>query len=110
MLASRVEGGSVSTDEVTVIKGLIAAGDLSPIKARVLLMLALAQGLRGPDLERVFREYLRCRRCRALSTAGLEATDGPAFERYDARFDPRTGSGGFEIWVPVSAESLTVRT
>jgi len=48
--------------------------------------------------------------CRALSTAGLEATDGPAFERYDARFDPRTGSGGFEIWVPVSAESLTVRT
>jgi len=57
VLASRVEGGSVSTDEVTVIKGLIAAGDLSPIKARVLLMLALAQGLRGPDLERVFREY-----------------------------------------------------
>jgi len=40
-----------------LIKGLIAAGDLSPIKARVLLMLALAQGLRGPDLERVFREY-----------------------------------------------------
>ena len=34
VLASRVEGGSVSTDEVTVVKGLIAAGDLSPIKAR----------------------------------------------------------------------------
>jgi AraC family transcriptional regulator len=36
-----------------------------------------------------------------LSTAGHEATDGPAFERYDERFDGRTGLGGFEIWVPI---------
>ena len=32
-----------------------------------------------------------------LSGAGFQASDGPAFER----FDGRTGLGGFEIWVPV---------
>jgi len=37
----------------------------------------------------------------ALSNAGHEATDGPAFERYGPTFDPRTGLGGFEIWVPI---------
>ena len=57
VLASRVEGGLVGAEEVAVLKGLIAAGDLGPLKARVLLMLALAQGLRTPDIERVFREY-----------------------------------------------------
>ena len=39
----------------------------------------------------------------ALSDAGYKATDGPAFERYDERFDPRTGLGGLEIWVPIKA-------
>ena len=37
----------------------------------------------------------------ALSSAGHKATDGPAFERYDERFDGRTGLGGFEIWIPI---------
>jgi AraC family transcriptional regulator len=37
----------------------------------------------------------------ALSNSGHQATDGPAFERYDKQFDPRTGFGGFEIWVPI---------
>jgi AraC family transcriptional regulator len=36
-----------------------------------------------------------------LSSAGHEATDGPAFERYGERFDGRTGLGGFEIWIPI---------
>ena len=57
VLASRVEGGSVSAEEVAVLKGLIAAGDLGPLKARVLLMLALAQRLRDRELQRVFQEY-----------------------------------------------------
>jgi AraC family transcriptional regulator len=39
----------------------------------------------------------------ALSDAKLEATGGPAFERYGKSFDPRTGLGGFELWVPVKA-------
>jgi AraC family transcriptional regulator len=38
----------------------------------------------------------------ALSDSGHQATDGPAFERYDERFDPRTGLGGLEIWVPIA--------
>ena len=36
-----------------------------------------------------------------LSEAGYRATDGPAFERYDERFDGSTGVGGLELWVPV---------
>jgi AraC family transcriptional regulator len=39
----------------------------------------------------------------ALSNAGYEATDGPAFKRYDEKLDARTGLGGFEIWVPIKA-------
>jgi AraC family transcriptional regulator len=27
--------------------------------------------------------------------------DAPNFERYDEKFDPATGNGGLEIWVPV---------
>jgi L-asparaginase len=57
VLASRVPGGSVSAEDVAVVKGLIAAADLGPLKARVLLMLALSQRLRAPELVRVFREY-----------------------------------------------------
>ena len=38
----------------------------------------------------------------AISDCGHEATDGPAFERYDERFDPRTGLGGVELWVPIA--------
>lgn len=36
-----------------------------------------------------------------LSDAGYQSADGPAFERYDERFDGRTGLGGFELWVPI---------
>ena len=38
---------------------------------------------------------------KGLPEAGLEATGGPEFERYDERFDGRTGSGEVEIWIPV---------
>jgi AraC family transcriptional regulator len=31
----------------------------------------------------------------------MKAADAPNFERYDETFDPATGNGGFEIWVPV---------
>jgi AraC family transcriptional regulator len=36
-----------------------------------------------------------------LPASGLKAADAPNFERYDEKFDPATGNGGFEIWVPV---------
>jgi AraC family transcriptional regulator len=38
-----------------------------------------------------------------LVDAGFQALDGPALERYDERFDGRTGEGGLEIWIPVKA-------
>jgi AraC family transcriptional regulator len=38
----------------------------------------------------------------ALPSAGLTHGDMPGLlERYDEKFDPRTGDGGFEIWAPV---------
>ncbi|KAF1004545.1 MAG: Right origin-binding protein [Luteibacter sp.] len=36
-----------------------------------------------------------------LPAAGLIAADAPEFERYDEAFDPATGRGGVEIWVPL---------
>ncbi len=36
-----------------------------------------------------------------LPASGLTVADAPNFERYDENFDPLTGNGGFEIWVPV---------
>jgi len=36
-----------------------------------------------------------------LPAAGLKAADAPSFERYGENFDPLTGNGGLEIWVPV---------
>jgi AraC family transcriptional regulator len=36
-----------------------------------------------------------------LPQSKFRSADAPPFERYDERFDPRTGTGGFEIWIPV---------
>lgn len=36
-----------------------------------------------------------------LPESGFDAVDGPHFEKYDDRFNPMTGLGGFEIWIPV---------
>lgn len=36
-----------------------------------------------------------------LPASGYRMADAPTFERYDERFDPNTGNGGFEVWVPV---------
>jgi AraC family transcriptional regulator len=36
-----------------------------------------------------------------LPASGMKAADAPSFERYDENFDPATGNGGLEIWVPV---------
>jgi AraC family transcriptional regulator len=38
-----------------------------------------------------------------LPASGLVAADAPDFERYDAAFDPLTGMGGVEIWVPLAS-------
>jgi AraC family transcriptional regulator len=36
--------------------------------------------------------------------SGEQAADAPMFERYPETFDGRTGNGGFEIWIPLSAK------
>jgi AraC family transcriptional regulator len=36
-----------------------------------------------------------------LPRSGVTAANTPDFERYDERFDPRTGSGVVEIWFPI---------
>ena len=36
-----------------------------------------------------------------LPISGMKAADAPSFERYDENFDPATGNGGLEIWIPV---------
>jgi AraC family transcriptional regulator len=36
-----------------------------------------------------------------LPQSGLKVADAPSFERYDEKFDPATGNGGLEFWVPV---------
>ncbi len=35
------------------------------------------------------------------SKATSRATDAPNFERYGESFDPRSGTGGVEIWIPI---------
>ncbi len=39
----------------------------------------------------------------ALPASGLQLADAPDFERYDARFDPRTGLGEIDIYIPVKS-------
>ncbi len=38
-----------------------------------------------------------------LPESGHEVADAPNFERYGPQFDPRTGNGGLEIWIPVKS-------
>ena len=38
-----------------------------------------------------------------LPASGHELVDAPDFERYGEEFDPRTGTGGLELWVPIKA-------
>jgi AraC family transcriptional regulator len=38
-----------------------------------------------------------------LPASGHEIADAPEFERYGPEFDPHSGNGGLEIWVPVKA-------
>jgi AraC family transcriptional regulator len=36
-----------------------------------------------------------------LPESGHQPAEGPEFERYGEEFNPETGAGGFEIWIPV---------
>jgi AraC family transcriptional regulator len=41
-----------------------------------------------------------------LPASDVKITDGPSFERYGKDFNPITGTGTIEVWMPVS-ESRT---
>ncbi len=36
-----------------------------------------------------------------LPESGLQAAEAPTVERYGQEFDPRTGLGGYQIWLPI---------
>lgn len=36
-----------------------------------------------------------------LPGSGHQAADGPNFELYPESFDPETGNGGYELWIPI---------
>jgi len=38
-----------------------------------------------------------------IPDAGIQPAEAPCFERYTEEFDPQTGFGGTEIWVPLKA-------
>jgi AraC family transcriptional regulator len=38
---------------------------------------------------------------KGLQEAGHAAADAPLFEKYSESFDPQTGTGGLEIWIPI---------
>lgn len=38
-----------------------------------------------------------------LPASGLEPVESPCFERYDNRFDARTGQGEVELWIAIKA-------
>lgn len=38
-----------------------------------------------------------------LPTSGHQAADGPNFELYPESFDPVTGFGGYELWIPIKS-------
>ncbi len=40
---------------------------------------------------------------RWLPESGHEVADAPDFERYGEEFDPKTGNGGLEVWIPLKA-------
>lgn len=40
---------------------------------------------------------------KAIPQLGLEVADAPDFERYDERFDPQSGNGDVEIWIPLKS-------
>ena len=43
-----------------------------------------------------------------LPRSGQQPANTPDFERYDERFDPRTGAGEIEIWFPIAAPGQAV--
>jgi predicted transcriptional regulator YdeE len=49
----------------------------------------------GKTIDKVWNEW--------VPQAGLNVASAPCFERYTEQFNPQTGTGGIEIWIPLEA-------
>ena len=49
----------------------------------------------GRTIDKIWNEW--------VPQAGLKVASAPCFERYGKEFDPQTGLGGMEIWIPLDA-------
>lgn len=49
----------------------------------------------GTTIEKIWNQW--------VPQSGLKLANAPCFERYTEEFDPRTGMGGMEIWLPLEA-------
>lgn len=70
--------------------------------------LAAKKYLIFPHREHVLKLHLTCQGISEwLPASGDEAAKTPGtpdfFERYTEEFDPRTGMGGIEVWIPIKA-------
>jgi AraC family transcriptional regulator len=84
---------------VEVAAGTRVAADLAslsvaPQRYAVFTHTGHVSGVRGTFMA-IFNDW--------LPRSGHRTEDAPVFERYDERFDGRTGMGGFEIWVPIKS-------
>jgi AraC family transcriptional regulator len=84
----------------------VEVGDFSDLPA------AFSRLRIGPQKYAVFshRGHISTIRCTVktiwsqwLPESGHEVADAPNFERFGEEFDPHTGIGGFEIWIPIKA-------
>ena len=49
----------------------------------------------GNTIDKIWNEW--------VPQAGLKVASAPCFERYTEKFNPKTGMGGMEIWIPLEA-------
>lgn len=68
--------------------------DLAPQRYAVFLHRGHIAGIRA-TWHTIWNEW--------LPQSGLHVADAPDFERYDQSFDPASGAGGVQIWLPVKA-------
>jgi AraC family transcriptional regulator len=67
---------------------------LQPQKYAVFTHSGHVAGIRG-RLTAIWRKW--------FPESGCQAVEAPMFERYGPEFNPLTGMGGFEIWIPIQA-------
>ncbi|HSE85750.1 MAG TPA: GyrI-like domain-containing protein [Candidatus Binatia bacterium] len=83
--------------EVTDTKGLPSEFATVRLVAREYAVFAHRDHVSAIDrtVDRIWKEW--------VPQAGLKVASAPCFERYGEEFDPQTGMGGMEVWIPLDA-------